>query len=165
MTKSGSSRRESDKDHFTSALQWAAGICSRQEQCTAHIREKLSRWNISPQDAEKIITRLQDEHFLDDARYARFFVRDKFQISGWGRLKIMYALKQKKISEDIMAQAMDQIDGEAYLQTCVSLLKQKSLALKEKNRFTRKGKLFRFASGRGFEPDIIYRALNMMVDN
>jgi len=162
MKKSGSSKRESDTDNFTFALQRAAGLCSRQEQCTARVMEKLSQWNISPSDAGKIIARLKEEHFLDDARYARLFTMERFRINGWGRVKIMHALKQRKISQEEIGQALEQIDGETYLQSCISLLKQKSVSLKETNHFTRKGKLFRFAAGRGFEPDIIHRALNLV---
>ena len=41
MKKSASSKPGTEKGNFEKALQRAAGLCSRQEQCSSHIREKL----------------------------------------------------------------------------------------------------------------------------
>ena len=162
MKKSGSSKPENKQADYKSALQRAADLCSSQEQCTNHIRGKLREWNISEQDSEKIIWKLQDEKFLDDQRFAGFYVKDKFKINGWGKIKITYMLRQKRISEEAIVRALEQIDEEAYFQACIEMIKNKSASLKEKNHFTRKGKLFRFAAGRGFESDLIHRVLNLM---
>ena len=162
MKKSGSSKPENSPPDFKSALLRAAGLCSRQEQCSSHIREKLKAWNVREQDVEKIIRKLQEEKYLDDTRYAGYFARDKFRLNGWGKIKITHMLKQKRISEEIIAEALQKIDEDAYFQTCVELVRNKSATLKDKNLFTRKGKLYRFAAGRGFEPDLIHRALNLV---
>ena len=161
MKRKDSSEPKSKELEYTDALQRAAALCSRQEQCTGQIREKLKEWNLSEEDTVLIIQKLQNENFLDDGRYAAFFVKDKFRFNRWGKIKISYMLRQKGISEDIIQNALDQIDVEAYFQTCVDLIQSKSASLKEKNQFRRKGKLYRFAAGRGFEPDLIHRVLNM----
>lgn len=161
MKKSGSSKQKSDQTDYQSALQRAAELCSRQEQCSSHILSKLREWNVNEQDAEKIILVLYDEKFLDDARYAGFFAKDKFRFNKWGRIKIAHMLRQKKIGETDIDQALAQIDDADYFTACLELVRNKSAALKEKNQFIRKGKIFRFAAGRGFEPDLIHRALNL----
>jgi len=145
---------------YKAALQRAAGLCSRQEQCTSHIRNKLSDWCVSEDDAEKVIRKLTEEKFLDDSRFAGFYAKDKFRFNAWGKIKITHMMRQKQISGDLIDQALDQIDKEAYYEACLELVRSKSASLKEKNLYTRKGKLFRFAAGRGFESDLIYRALN-----
>lgn len=162
MKKSGSSKPENSPSDFKTALLRAAGLCSRQEQCTSHIRDKLKAWNVKEQDVEKIIRQLQDEKYLDDGRYAGFYARDKFRLNGWGKIKITHMLRQKQISEEFIERALQQIDEDAYFQACLDLVRDKSTTLKDKNRFTRKGKLYRFAAGRGFEPDLIHRALNLV---
>ena len=147
------------------ALQRAAALCSRQEQCSSHIREKLKSWKVSEADAEQIITLLQKEKFLDDSRYATFFVRDKFRFNSWGKIKLTVMLRQKKIPKAIIEKALSQIEPESYYQTCKRLISVKSSTLKESNQFKRKGKLFRFAAQRGFESDLIHRILNMKEDD
>jgi len=159
MRKKDSSKQYgADLDYMT-ALKRAAEMCSRQEQCTGHIKSKLEEWRGTDSDAEKILRKLKEEKFLDDDRYATYFVKDKFRLNQWGKIKISYMLRQKRVDENIIVTALGQIDDNAYLETCVNLIRTKSSSLKEKNHFVKKGKLFRFASGRGFEPDIINRAL------
>lgn len=147
---------------YKEAMHRAAMLCSRQEQCTGHIRLKLEEWGISEADAEIILEELQREKFLDNNRYATFYVKDKFRFNHWGRIKISHMLRQKGIGENDISDALGQIDEDVYFNTCLDLVKNKSVSLKDKNKFTRKGKLYRYASGRGFEPDLINRVLNLM---
>ena len=142
------------------ALKRAAQLCSSQEQCTSHIRQKLSSWKVSEQDAEKILHVLIKEKFLDDQRYANFYVRDKFRFNGWGKIKLTMMLRQKEIPGTIIEEALNQIDPELYKQKCEHLISEKAASLKESNQFKRKGKLFRFAAQRGFESDLIHQILS-----
>jgi len=146
---------------YNAALKRAAALCSKQEQCSSHIREKLKTWNVTDNDADKIIELLKKEKFLDDRRYASFYVRDKFRFNGWGKIKLAVMLRQKGIPQVTIDEALDQIDQERYFQLCHKLISEKSAVLKETNFFKRKGKLFRFAAQRGFETDLIHRILNM----
>ena len=145
---------------YDAALKRAAALCSSQEQCTSHIRQKLSSWKVSEQDAEKILHVLIKEKFLDDQRYANFYVRDKFRFNGWGKIKLTMMLRQKEIPGTIIEEALNQIDPELYKQKCEHLISEKAASLKESNQFKRKGKLFRFAAQRGFESDLIHQILS-----
>ena len=66
------------------------------------------------------------------------------------------------MGETDIENALLQISEEDWYQACFELLQGKSAILKEDNSYKRKGKLFRFAAGRGFEPDLIYRALDQL---
>ena len=146
---------------YKAALQRSAALCSRQEQCTSAIREKLMSWEVEPEEADRIIKLLMEEKFLDDGRYAEYYVRDKFRINGWGRIKITHMLRMKKLKEDFIERALNQIDEDAYMEACVKLIRSKAGKLSDRNAYSRKGKLYRFASSRGFEADIIHRALHL----
>ena len=159
MRKNDSSKSKTDIGTYQIALQRAAGLCSRQEQCTSHIREKLRLWNVDREDEEKIILKLTEEKFLDDERFAGFYVKDKFKFNGWGRIRISHMLRQKGVDGVFIENALLQIDEEEWFQTCLGLVQRKFSKLKEEDPFKRKGKLLRFAVGRGFEPALIYRAL------
>ena len=153
-----------DSPGYREALKRAADLCSRQEQYTRHVREKLAEWGVSESDAERIIGRLQEEKFLDDRRYAAAFAGDKFRFNRWGRVKISYMLRMKGIPDDAIGEAVSQIDEEQYAAACRELIQAKSAGMKEKNRWTRKAKLHRFATGRGFESDLVYRLLDNLLD-
>jgi regulatory protein len=147
---------------YEAALKRAAALCSSQEQCTSHIRQKLNSWKISGQDSEKIIHFLTRENFLDDQRYANFYVRDKFRLNTWGKIKLSVMLTQKEIPKPLIQVALDQIDPELYKQSCTRLISEKAATLRETNHFKRKGKLYRFAAQRGFEPDLIHQILSYL---
>ena len=147
---------------YEAALKRAAALCSNQEQCSSHIREKLNNWKLTSDDADKIIDLLIKEKFLDDARYATFYVRDKFKFNGWGKIKLRMMLSQKGIPKAIIEEALNHIDPDLYKQTCTRLISEKSASLKEPNQFKRKGKLYRFAAQRGFESDLIHQILSYL---
>jgi regulatory protein len=160
MKKKGLSMQGSDPMEYNEALRQAAALCSRQEQCSNHIMEKLNHWNISEDDSLRIIDLLQKEKYLDDQRYATFYTRDKFRLNGWGKVKISVMLRRKGIPESVIKEALNEIDDETYFNACAKLISEKSATLKEKNHFARKGKLFRHAAQRGFESELIHRILN-----
>jgi regulatory protein len=160
MVRKDSSAQPGDEPVFGEVLKKAAQLCSRQEQCTGNIREKLSEWQVREDDAEKIIGILKKEKFLDDHRFAVAFVRDKFRFNHWGRLKISYMLRMKGIPDETIREAVSRIDEEEYRSVCRGLIRTRSDGMKESNNWTRKGKLYRFATGRGFEPELV----NLLLD-
>lgn len=162
MKRNDSSKPEAEGGTYEKALQRAAGLCSRQEQCTSGIREKLKTWKVNAEDEEEIIRKLTREKFLDDERYAGFYVRDKFKFNGWGRIRITHMLRQKKVDEEHIKNALLQIDEEDWFTSCLDLVRNKHARLVEEDAYKRRGKLLRFAAGRGFEPDLIYRVLELL---
>ena len=145
------------------ALHRIAALCSRSEQAEADIRKKLTSWGINSEDAENIIARLIEEKYLDEMRYAHAFVRDKFRFGGWGRTKIAYAMRQKHISADCIADALTEIDETEYIDTLLYALKSKLRAIAGKEPFLQRAALFRFAASRGFEPQIIGKAISSIM--
>lgn len=143
------------------ALSKVQYICSKQEKCCSDIRKKLIAWNISANDQDNIIDSLIDDKFIDEQRFTNFYVRDKFKINKWGRIKISYHLKQKQIPDRIIAIALNQISECEYTESLSQLLLSKLRNLHEEDPYQVKSKLFRFAQSRGFESQI---ALNL-IDN
>lgn len=135
-------------------------ICSRQEQCRQDILVKLSKWDMSESDSEKIIVILEKEGFVDHNRYASSFANDKLKFNKWGKVKIRWMLRQKDIPEDIIENALSLIDDDLYFNTLSAELKKKIKSLKSENEYDKKGKLVQFATQRGFEYEIISKVIN-----
>lgn len=145
------------------ALHRAAALCSSAEHCTADIREKLARWGVTEADNRTIIDRLVQERFIDEQRYAVAFVKDKFRFSGWGRIKMRYALQQKRIDGSDIDHALATLDEEQYNDRLLELLQAKSRSIRDDDPEARRAKLFRFATSRGFESALIFNALKQVV--
>lgn len=144
---------------YEQALHKAAALCMRSEKCESDIRNKLLAWEVNENDATKIISYLTAEKFLDNARFCNFFVKDKVRFNKWGKIKIGYALKAKKIDEALIISALSQIDEQETVDNLIALLQSKQKNLKYKDEFEKKGKLIRFALSRGFEMPTINQAL------
>lgn len=145
------------------ALHRAAALCSSAEHCTADIRDKLARWGVTEADSRTIIDRLVQERFIDEQRYAVAFVKDKFRFSGWGRIKMRYALQQKRIDGSDIDHALATLDEEQYNDRLLELLQAKSRSIRDDDPEARRAKLFRFATSRGFESALIFNALKQVV--
>lgn len=150
---------------YNQALSKAMAICSKAEKCISDIQTKLNDWGIEQSDAVKIIKTLIDERFLDEERFTRYFVRDKFKFNQWGRVKIAFMLKAKKIQPELIQQSLDAIDEDEYFEMLEKLLREKARKTKFMNEYDKKGKLYRFAQSRGFENEAIGTALKNIDKN
>ena len=136
--------------------------CARCEVSTGEAREKLRRWGIFPDDAEKIVDSLVDRRFIDDGRFALAFVRDKIRFSKWGRIKVAQKLREKGVGRDTIAEAMDEFDEDEYR----TILSEVLAARMERNpelieSYEGRTALFRFLLGRGFESSLAAAVIRM----
>jgi len=139
--------------NYSEALASAAGYCSLAEHCISEVVEKLKRFELTPEDQAKLLRHLQDKGYLNESRYVKAFVKDKFRFSKWGRIKIRYALRQKGISATLAEEGLSEIQEEDYQEMLADLLRQKKRSVKANSPYELRGKLLRFAAGRGFELD------------
>jgi regulatory protein len=142
------------------ALTRAQAICSQQEQCRQDILTRLEKWGISESVALKIVKQLEKDRFIDEMRYAISYSRDKVKFNKWGRIKICWMLRQKKIPDEIIDQALDQIDINEYELLLESELIKKKRSLKSDDQYNKKRKLIQFAIQKGFENDVVYKIVN-----
>ena len=140
------------------ALFRAAALCSTGERCRHDISEKLTQWGVASAAAAKIVKHLVEEGYIDEARYCRSFVNDKWRFDRWGRVKIRYALKQKDLPELLIQSALDALDESEYRDCLRELLDKKRASLTGGEREIR-AKLLRFAASRGFEPAAVFAVM------
>ena len=129
----------------------AEAYCSLSEHCKSEVLGKLQQWGATEETWEAILNHLEKERYVDESRYATFFVRDKYRFNQWGRVKIAQVLRMKHIPSACIDEAMEEIDEQEYLNILTSLLKKKVRSIKASNDYERNGKLVRFAAGHGYE--------------
>ncbi|MGQ7867877.1 regulatory protein RecX [Sunxiuqinia sp. sy24] len=147
----------------TDAWHRAAALCSRAEKCSGDMLRKLMEWGLAEDEAARVIDLLVEEKYIDDERYARSFVKDKFRFNKWGRVKIIYQLRAKQVHAGIIESALEEIDEDVYRERLTDLLREKNKSVKAATDYDRKAKLIRFAQGRGFELDSIYPVLDSLL--
>ena len=140
----------------------ASSFCAYQERTPDEVRERLREWNIRGEDAEVVVSRLVEEDFLSEGRFARAFAGGKFRIKHWGRLKIRHELRARGLSESCIRQGLLEIDEAAYRQTLQQLLEKKNDSLQDEP-VARKQKLLRYALSKGYENDLTWSVLEDVV--
>ena len=127
-------------------------LCSRREYCVSDIRTKLMKeLEGDAQKVETALTKLKEERYVDDLRYATAYARDKAAISGWGTTKIRYMLSAKGVAKDVVIEALNEVDEGKASSRLEKLLENKYKSLKDDPQW--KIKLLRFALGRGYSYD------------
>lgn len=134
-------------------------LCARREYCTSDIlRKAVDRCEGDSAAAAEIVESLKADGFVDDVRYASAFAREKASLTGWGPVKIRFALRAKRISEEDIAAALAEIEESAASDRMEKLLRAKWKTLQGDGQA--RLKLLKFALSRGYE----YSAVESAVD-
>mgnify|MGYP003585079988 CR=1 FL=1 len=162
------------------------GECSRNEMCSGQVRAKLEKWIaaqkavvLTQPDIEEIIKTLVKEKFIDDARFAGAYVRDRYKFYGWGPRKAEFQMKAMGIPVEIIKDAIETESGLAA-ETLKKIVAAKSAEVKRRSERTAshkndddtadesssykaqqqaRAKIIKFALSRGFDYGEIMKAI------
>lgn len=139
------------------ALSRMANLCARREYCVFDIETKLQRYNLEKETIANIIALLKKEKYIDELRFTRSFIKDKVRFNKWGKKKIEFALKQKRVPENIMAEAFLDYTDEELNDSLQDLLQAKWKTIKGNSEYEKQNKLIRFGLSRGFDMNNILK--------
>jgi regulatory protein len=142
------------------ALQKLRQYCAYQERSHSEVQTKLYELGIRKTEHDEIIATLIEEDYLNEERFAMQFVGGKFRMKDWGRKKIYYALKEKKISEYSIKKALQQISEEAYQEVLTELAQKKYELLKDEQWLVRKRKTIDYLLQKGYEYELVTATVN-----
>ncbi len=146
---------------FEEIKQKIVRYCVYQDRCHQEVEQKMREFLLVPEAKEEIMLYLMREDFLNEERFARSYVRGKFNHKHWGRKKIINGLKQKNISSRLIDMALQEIDDEDYRETLKRLYEKYYANLNEKNTNIQKQKTIKYLIDKGFEYNIILEVLGI----
>lgn len=143
------------------ALQKARHYCGYQERSHTEVKEKLYSFGLYKQQVEELLSQLIEENYLNEERFAIQFAGGRFRMKQWGRIKIKYELKQKRVSEYCIKKALKAIDEEDYLKTLRTLAAKKWASVKGEgvNHYVKLSKTTDYLLQKGYEPELIKQAI------
>jgi regulatory protein len=147
------------------AIQKLKQYCGYQERSHHEVQQKLWELGVKRSEHDEIIATLIEEDYLNEERFAKAFAGGKFRMKDWGRKKILHALMEKKVSEYNIKKAMKEIDEEQYQKTLVTLTEKKYALLKSEQYLVRKKKTIDYLLQKGYEQDLVFRAVNEISGN
>ena len=138
-------------------------LCARAEKSQEDARRLMRGWGLAERDAEGVLAKLVRDRFIDDARYAGAFVREKLRLSGWGEYKIRTALQRKGVSKERIDAALSQADRSGMGERLAQQLERKARTVKYTTQYELKTKLIRYGLSLGYDYEAVMDAASAMV--
>jgi len=131
----------------------AVDLISRRPRSEKEIRDYAFRKKWAKENIEKVIERLHDRGYLNDAKFAEMFVRSRATLRNYSARKMKMELRKKGITSEIIDQvltASDDFDENTAL---------KNLIQKKRKNYDDKQKLIAYLARQGFSYDKIKAVL------
>ena len=143
-------------------------FCSYRERSEKEVELKLKSLQVPAGKVRGILSQLSKEGFISDERFARAFVRGKWRVNKWGRIRITFELRARRIPEKLIISALKEIDEDSYLLVLGDLISKKAKDIRPLKKgelnsgkpLNFRDKLFTFALGKGYETDLILKTLD-----
>lgn len=140
------------------ALEKAKRYCSFQERCILDVENRFRAWNVKKEDWDSIVDKLIEQDFLNEKRYIEAYVRGKFLMKKWGKIKIKAELNQKRIyGKEIDETIENEIEENEYVKAIKNLIVKKKNLLNERDKSKEKEKIYRYLLSKGYEQELIFK--------
>ena len=149
-----------EKRHFNEILQQLERFCDYQERCLKEVEDKLYKLDVDNEIKSEMIDVLLENNSFSNLRYAKAFASGKFRFKKWGRKKIFYELRLKKINDKDIFNALLEIDEDDYLTTLKELIDYKISRIGDISEAVNKKKTLNYALQKGYESNLIWEILN-----
>jgi regulatory protein len=145
------------------AWEKARHFCAYQERNHREVKEKLYSFGLYKEEVEQLLSKLIEENFLNEERYALAFAGGKFRMNSWGRIKITHALREKQLSAYCIRMAISAIDEDQYLRRLHQLASAKQQELQQRYQgWQLNQKIFQYLLQKGYEKELIKNCIEIL---
>ena len=145
-----------DRDSFQKTYARTLRFLSYRPRSEAEVRRYLQGKKVPPTIEAKVVERLTSAGLLDDPAFASYWVENRESFNPRGRHALRYELRQKGLSEETIALALEDIDEE---ESAYRALINRARRMPPLDRGTFRKKLGAFLRRRGFSYEVISAVL------
>ena len=145
------------------ALNALMRLCSKAEKSSGDALRLMYTWGVPMAERQGVLQKLIELRFIDDARFAEAYTREKSAIAGWGARKIAQYLYQKGVAKEIVERTIATLEGDDQRAMLEKRLQRKLPSVKAANDYELRGKLLRYALGLGYDYDMVISVIDKVV--
>ncbi len=145
------------------ALNSLMALCARAEKSSGDAYRLMTRWGVEKSEQPKILEQLKKDRFIDDERFAAAYIRDKINLSGWGRFKIQAQLAQKGVPKEIIENQMAELDRDKMDERLHQLIEKRARTTKYTTKYQLRDKLIRYGASLGYDFSSVSEAVNQAI--
>ena len=138
----------------------AFALLTRKEYSKAELIEKLNLYALDQAEVIQLVEELSDQNYQSDQRVAEMVLASQMR-KGKGPNQIKHALKKKVLDRELIDDEFNDID---WFEQAYQLKRKKFGDTVEKDP-KQKAKQIRFLQYRGFDMDIILKAINYTAED
>ncbi len=140
-------------------MQYALKLISKKRYTACEIKKKLiARDEKASMEIEKVLNRLKELKYIDDAAFARDYISTRIKLNPRGRRLLNVELLRKGVAKKVIDHALENADINEIVLAARVIQKRKS-RFSPLTHYKNKAKMIRFLVSRGFSSDAIYKAL------
>lgn len=98
---------------------------NRRDRTVAEMARLLAAKRVGSAEIDVVVGELQEQGYLDDARYAQRFAEDRRRLDAWGAERIERKLRTLGVDPQHVAAAVAEQDGEGELEAALALLRRR----------------------------------------
>lgn len=145
------------RDSFQKTYNQVLRFLSYRPRSEAEVRRYLRDKKVSPSIEAEVVERLTAAGLLDDQAFARYWVEKRESFNPRGLYALRHELRQKGLSEEIIALALEDVDEE---ESAYRALVNRARRMSPLDRQSFRKKLSPFLRRRGFSYEVINTALD-----
>lgn len=129
--------------------------CAYQDRCHQDVEKKLHSYHLEVETREYILTKMIEDGFLNEERFALSFARGKHRYKNWGRKRIEMELKMREVSSYLIKKALLEIEDE-YMDHFEQYSKHVWDSQKENDVVKKRKKVGDALLRKGYESSMVY---------
>jgi len=120
------------------------------------LSKKLTKWKVTgPVLLDKVIARMEDLNYVDDVKFAQWWVDQRTTFKPKGNRYIQMELKAKGVPEAIIASSLVSRGSQNLLAAAKQAIAKKEAVWAKLSSLERKKKLYQYLGSRGFDTNTI----------
>jgi regulatory protein len=127
------------------------------DRTVLEVRRHLEAKRVEPDTIEQTVAELQEQGYLDDARFARRFVEDRRALDHWGNERIERKLVSSGVGADLVEAALADRDDGGELEAARTVLARRFREPPETDRDRERA--LGFLVRKGYELEVAYDAI------
>ena len=129
---------------------------SGQARTRAELRAKLAARNVPDEIAERLLDRFTEVGLIDDAAFARAWVESRHAGRGLAPRALAHELRRKGVADEIVADALEQVDAESQEQAARTLVRKKLRSVRGVDHATATRRLVGMLARKGYSSGLAF---------
>ena len=133
---------------YQRTLEWVLTRPRSEKECRDYLYKKIFEKKLDKNYIDRIIVKLAEKNYLNDARFAEYYVENRFVKKGVSLKRLKMELMKKGVSKEIIEEVLADTDRN-------DIEELEKMILKKRSKYPDDEKLTQYLCRQGFQYDLV----------